>query len=105
MSSLSPSYDMGSQGPKPLPLGTACPPWCIFSLFRFARANGVEPDPRGFDGVERVLLHLDGGRSLRRTRKRTAGDRPVVVALRALQLLERGRVLSLPFDPCRIPRH
>ena len=62
-------------------------------------ADFVEPDPRGFDRLERFLLQLDRARTLGRVGERAAGDRPVVPVLGALQILERRRVLVLPRQP------
>src|SRR5258708_15717354 len=71
----------------------------IGSFLRFLRADLVEPDARRFDGIERVLLHLLRGRTLGRIRERAAGDRPMIRALRFLQLLKSGGVRALPFLP------
>src|SRR5580704_4795109 len=62
-------------------------------------ADFIEPFTRGFDRLERFLLHLDRRGPLDRARERAAGDRPVVRALCLLKRLQCGRVLVLPGQP------
>src|SRR4029077_15609891 len=66
-------------------------------------ANLVEPDARSLHGGQRLLLHLDRTRSLGRAHERAARNGPMVRALRELELIERGRMLALPFEPARQP--
>src|SRR5204863_9732694 len=63
------------------------------------RTDLVEPDPRRFDCLERLLLQFDGARSLGGTGKRAAGDRAMVGAFGSLQILERRRMVVLPLEP------
>src|SRR5580765_3634384 len=64
-------------------------------------AHLVEPDARRFHGVERLLLHLESGRSFDGARERAPRDGPMIRALGLLQRVERVRVLALPFQPPR----
>ena len=64
-------------------------------------ANLVEPDARGFDGVERLLLKLQRGWPFAGIRERAAGNRPVIPALGGLQRVDRRRMFGLPGEPRR----
>jgi hypothetical protein len=59
----------------------------------------VETDACRLHRLERFLLQLQRARALCWTREGTPGDRAVIVALGALQGLERRRMFVLPFEP------
>src|SRR5205814_7449095 len=72
-------------------------PW----LLRLSHPNLVEPHTRGFDPLERFLLHLGCRGPFGRARECAAGNRPMVRALGGLKGLERCRMLLLPLEPPR----
>src|SRR4051812_6991287 len=73
-------------------------------LLWLSRAHLVEAHARVLDRLERFLLHLERARPLGRAGERAAGNRPMIRALGALQVLEGGGVLSLPLQPAREAR-